>query len=807
MHRASWLTGAIVLCTAACSGNGTPESKSAAAESKAIPTRVDAGQSLVDRGASAATFDPREVKPYFSEGPAGAGVKHMSLERWKQARASLLAAEKIEKDPSTAARLSLLIAVSEAALKKFRSAGARFAKVAVDHPVVSNYANLRGAEMYLAAGQDDRALSLAEMVSASSVHKSEALLVRGDALRGARRWKEAAQLYDDYLANDPSDFRLGEARYRRAEAWEKIGKPRLEVGLLYKEVTTKAVLSGWGVRATERTKAIARKLPRAARAKLLELNAEERIHRGETYYRNHRNKLSLAEFTAALSAPGLDAEKKCVAAFSRANSVYKQRDRKRAAPLFEDAIKACNASTNKDLQVKSAYQAGRSYGLTSRSETAIARYLSIELKHPTHSYADDARLRAAEEYRDLNNQKKVTELLSSIPSKYPQGDMRAEAMWRLAWRAYKKKNFDAAIKWLKQQIKVKPIDENYWAEGQAQYWLGRAYGELGKSKEEMASYQDAVILYPLSYYAFLALNRIREKDAKLFATLTEKIAEPPADFDAAKPAFEFKPRAEYATNEFKSAVELLRLGLGRAAQSQLSALGFVVPAGKKVVSDADEIDRIWAMAFLNHNAGRFGRSHWVTRWHVVDFKRRWPVGHNKARWRIAYPIAWWELLSKHAKINGYPPELSIAFVREESAFNPLQESFANAIGLTQMIAPTAKRFAKGTGIVVSRQALRDPEKNVTIGSRFLKFLYDRFSGGVALVVPSYNAGEGATDRWLRYRGDWAQDEWAEEVPYDETRNYSKRVLATYFAYNYLGSGKIPVMPNVIPATAVKQAKR
>src|SRR6185503_1236175 len=113
---------------------------------------------------------------------------------------------------------------------------------------------------------------------------------------------------------------------------------------------------------------------------------------------------------------------------------------------------------------------------------------------------------------------------------------------------------------------------------------------------------------------------------------------------------------------------------------------------------------------------------------------------------------------------------------------------------------------KGTGIEVNRAALRDPEKNVTIGSRFLKFLVDKFEKRVALVVPSYNAGEGAAMKWLRVRGDWPMDEFAEEIPYDETRNYSKRVIATFFAYSYLKDGTIPQMPNAIPPELIPGGK-
>jgi soluble lytic murein transglycosylase len=266
-----------------------------------------------------------------------------------------------------------------------------------------------------------------------------------------------------------------------------------------------------------------------------------------------------------------------------------------------------------------------------------------------------------------------------------------------------------------------------------------------------------------------------------------------------QPSFQFRARSLYASDGFQRALEFLRLGLGREAEAELRRLGLAAPGGKERVDDPDQQDKLWAMAFLYHGAGRYGPSHWVTRWHILDFKRKWPTGPHRKRWEIAYPRAWWNLLDRHARQHGFPTELIISFVREESAFDPLRESFANAIGLTQMIAPTAKRFARGTGISVSRETLRDPVKNVTIGSRFLAFLVDKFEKRVALVVPSYNAGEGATLRWLRERGDWPMDEFAEEIPYDETRNYSKRVLSSYFAYSYLKDGSIPEMPNDIPA--------
>jgi soluble lytic murein transglycosylase len=377
--------------------------------------------------------------------------------------------------------------------------------------------------------------------------------------------------------------------------------------------------------------------------------------------------------------------------------------------------------------------------------------------------------------------------------------MRAEAMWRLGWRAYRDKDDQKAIAYWEKQIAAAPIDDNYWAEGQAQYWIGRAQARRGKRDLALASWQAAIERYPVSYYAMLALNRVREVDARKFAELTASIAADPAGFDPAAPAFTFEPRAEYATPGFARAVELIKLGLGDQAEAELRKLGLVAPGDKKRVDDADTIEKLWAMAWLYDRAGRYATSHWPTRWHILDYKRQWPVGANAARWQIAYPRAFVELLTEHADKNGFVLEMLQAIVREESAFDPLRDSYANAVGLTQMINSTATRFAKGTGIAPTRENLRDPEKNVTIGARFLGFLFKQWNGFVHLVPPSYNGGEGYVKRVLKTRGTWPADELIESVVDDQIRNYSKRVLASYFAYAWIYRRAVPEMPNAIPS--------
>ena len=125
-------------------------------------------------------------------------------------------------------------------------------------------------------------------------------------------------------------------------------------------------------------------------------------------------------------------------------------------------------------------------------------------------------------------------------------------------------------------------------------------------------------------------------------------------------------------------------------------------------------------------------------------------------------------------------------VREESAFITRVVSYAGAIGLSQLMWPTAKGTAKKMGIQGLRKTdLDDPATNLAIGSTYLMWQRARFDGNVACSLAAYNAGPGAVDRWLKARGGYPLDEWVEEIPYKQTRNYVKSVLESYQHYEQL----------------------
>ncbi len=124
-------------------------------------------------------------------------------------------------------------------------------------------------------------------------------------------------------------------------------------------------------------------------------------------------------------------------------------------------------------------------------------------------------------------------------------------------------------------------------------------------------------------------------------------------------------------------------------------------------------------------------------------------------------------------------------MREESAFDPEVAGPADAYGLMQLIVPTARAFATPVGLPFDANALRRPKVNIALGCRVLGKLTTTFPKNPLLAIPAYNAGPGRPARWLRDRPRTDFDLWVELIPFNETRRYTKRVLAARAAYAFL----------------------
>ena len=150
---------------------------------------------------------------------------------------------------------------------------------------------------------------------------------------------------------------------------------------------------------------------------------------------------------------------------------------------------------------------------------------------------------------------------------------------------------------------------------------------------------------------------------------------------------------------------------------------------------------------------------------------------------LRFPLPYAKRLEEYANKRGLDPSWVFALTRAESAFMEDARSPTGALGLMQVMPATGRHTARSIGLRRFRaRYLLDADKNITIGTAYLKQMYDRFGGNTILATAAYNAGPNQVARWLPDSGCSEPDEWIETIPYTETRKYVARIL--YYATIY-----------------------
>jgi soluble lytic murein transglycosylase len=150
-----------------------------------------------------------------------------------------------------------------------------------------------------------------------------------------------------------------------------------------------------------------------------------------------------------------------------------------------------------------------------------------------------------------------------------------------------------------------------------------------------------------------------------------------------------------------------------------------------------------------------------------------------------YPRAYRRFIEQYAPTGNNPPYYLYTIMQKESAYNPHDVSYADAIGLLQMIPPTSRRVALKIETEYTDDVLYDPEGNIRFGAWYIGHLLQKFKMQIPLGAGSYNAGPRAMMKWVKQHGDRALDEFIELCAYTQTREYMKKVLDIYARYLYL----------------------
>ncbi len=513
---------------------------------------------------------------------------------------------------------------------------------------------------------------------------------------------------------------------------------------------------------------------------------EGALRRAETLLDANRNRAAVAELKAieaALPADVPASPEACRVRLALGRAWRKEHKYRKAIDMLEPALAACPAAPDR---VK-ALHAIASASAVVEPDKAVDRYLQLAREFPDSPVADDALYFAADLLARAGDAAGAQRLLAEIVERYPRGDYRPEALFRSAWISWRAGDAAAALASLERcQREYEATDPYEFA--RAAYWRARILAQRkakGDRAAALALWRMLVERHPADYYGLLARARLAELAPRSPEARWSRPPPPP-------PGFRYDPGRLRGDPHFEEGLLLLRMGQDRAAAEELRAVDRsrlfpIEPAG---------FDPLLLVAELLHRAGDHQAGHNLVRAVARQVLRRRPEGKALRIWRIAYPAAFRDEVERWAPGAGVPTDLLQAIMREESALDPAAVSAAGAVGLTQLMVPTAQALARRLKLHRTLQAadLMDGPLNIRLGAQHLGDVLRRFGASAPLAVAAYNVGEGAVRGWLRERGTLPLDEFIEEIPVQETRGYVKRVLRSYAAYRLLygGPGELPL---------------
>ena len=375
--------------------------------------------------------------------------------------------------------------------------------------------------------------------------------------------------------------------------------------------------------------------------------------------------------------------------------------------------------------------------------------------------APQALLEKADLLDTLRSPKSASQARQAVLNNYKHSESAAEYRWQVASKKAKAGDFVGAWQWA-QPIVVNNPDSPIAPK--AGFWIAKWATKLNRSEDATKAYESVLARFPRSYYAWRSAVALGW-DVGDFTTVRHKNPEVVKVDYIAPPG---------GSQTFQ---ELYKLGLEEEAWAQFQT----------EISDRTEltISEGFTKGLLKLYQGKNLRG--INQiWYLQDTdkaedKLEWQkLRQTPEYWQALYPFPFEDTILKWSRSRKLNPLLVTSLIRQESRFEPEIKSSAGALGLMQVIPPTAKTAAKNIGL--SNYSLTKPEDNVNIGTYYLDFTHKRYNNNSMLAVASYNAGPNAVAKWVSRYGLKDVDEFVEKIPYRETKGYVESVFENYWNY-------------------------
>ncbi len=393
----------------------------------------------------------------------------------------------------------------------------------------------------------------------------------------------------------------------------------------------------------------------------------------------------------------------------------------------------------------------------------------------------------------LGQYEKAMKFFDELALRHRGTDEASEALFRMGLIQYRLHNDSMAVVLFEKTLATKK--DRY--DSSSRYWM---YRSLAREQSTRATQvrQDLIDLYPFSYYG-IRLRAEMNNNKVSWPEVTKQ--------DSAK--------AETAKNNLVVWLE----GAQNDSWKRFSELvknGWLVEAQVEF-QDFPKPEAPVLQALVGQKLAEVGLSSIAIRW-LNEAMEQDKNLRSKDFLSAGFPDRFKDIYVKEAARNDLSARLSMSLTRQESAFNPRAVSSSNAMGLMQLIPPTAREVAQKLGLkkIELPEDLFRPEVNVAMGSFYIADMIRQFKSVVPFALAAYNAGPSRLNLWIAARPEISsqlekissapEDEiWFDELPWSETSFYVKAILRNTLLYRLIQDGDYDLSPVVWSDLVSKKA--
>lgn len=631
-----------------------------------------------------------------------------------------------------------LLAVAALRLGKYEEALPQLAEAEKKLPLLGDYALLYQAEALLKLKRfpDATARSavlLKQYPSSSLVRRAEKLYL--DALFESGDFAGSLKAAKAFVEKYPSGNDSVDALYLSARSREESGD-KSGAAQIYRNLWLNNPASPQARKAGEQLEELGKK-----GVATVPYTPDELLRRASALYRLNDADASL-QALRSISTEGVQGDLGERIALRSGIALFRLRQYKAA----EQNLAKAAASQVATIRSEARYWLAKALERQNLDDKAYELYMGLVAEGEKQEYADDALMEVAGMLRNQGNYSKAARLYEQLAGQFRNSRFVARAAWDAAWSHYLAGEHVLAATAFKALLKDDSVREK------ALYWLGRSLEKTGND-EAATCYRLLQTDYPAGFYASWYREQKGVPDQR--ESLGSRNAEAELPLAA---GFE-KPRL------------LASLGMAEEARNEMAALVKKMPAQK---ASFPVLARVYLETGDYHLA-------------ISLFQKNRPVKWEKEAlplWTAGFPLTHTEEVSRHAAENGVRESMVYAIIRNESAFSPAIKSPAGAIGLMQLMPATAKQTAREKG-AFDPLRLTNADFNIKLGTRHFKELLNGYDGDVVYSIAAYNAGANAVSRWRKNLKGLEKDEFIESIPYQETREYVKKVYASIGIYRQL----------------------